>query len=919
MQEGEQILHLPEETELARTCADVLETWDGLTEIRETGPSNRALDRLDGPRTVGVLLGDGAPRVDTVSFVRAVRDEHPDLPLLLYGSEERVDPAAAVDAGVTDVIQQGTGGVSPALIETRLRNTVVRYRDERRTERRYQRLVEKSSDMIVVLDGSGTFEYVSPAVETEFGYEPSDLVGEDITDYVHPDDIERALERLGSLVGTPGGHETVEVRFDADGEWRWVEAYGRNLMEDPDVGGIVVHGRDITERRRREERLELFEQVVETVNDGIHAVDVSGRYTYVNDRFVEMTGYTREELLGSDPRDLFPDAPNEEFEAAMREMLRGDLEQYFTEIDIETKDGEACPLEVNITPLGSDGTYRGAVGVARDVSERREREETLNALHRATQELIAASDTETVAELAVETARSVMNQPLSGIFEHDEAASALVPVSTTDESKEVVGDPPTFSEGEGLVWKVFERGGVEVYEEVGQEPGRYNPDTPIGSEIIASVGDFGVMMFGSTDPQGFDEFDVTLAKLLSETVEGSLKRAARESELQTKRRELQRRNDRIEALHDVAKRMKTADDVSEVYSITIDAAERILEFDASLITERDGDKLVTTALVGSDEDGYYETTPLDREDNLAVETFTEGEMILSDDLQADGYAPANSEYRSAISVPLGDWGVFQTVSERPGTFDASDRQLAELLLEHTVASVTRLDRERELKRRAAALERQNERLDSFASMVSHDLRNPMDVIRGRLALARKSADEEHLEAIEGALERMDELIEELLLLAQRPDEQRDRVELDIGAVARVVWGRIDTGSARLELDEPPTVRMNQQHLRQLLTNLFENSLEHGGEVSTVTVGGTENGFYVSDDGTGIAPEERGEVFEFGRSLEDGTGIGLAIVEMIAEAHDYGVTVTDSEAGGARFEFQPLRNARTRVTLSERGT
>ena len=102
---------------------------------------------------------------------------------------------------------------------------------------------------------------------------------------------------------------------------------------------------------------------------------------------------------------------------------------------------------------------------------------------------------------------------------------------------------------------------------------------------------------------------------------------------------------------------------------------------------------------------------------------------------------------------------------------------------------------------------------------------------------------------------------------------------------------------------PETVESDRSRLTELFENLCRNAIEHGGEGVTVTVGATQAGFFIADDGPGIPDGERRAVFESGYSTTaDGTGFGLAIVSRIAEAHGWTVTATESESGGARFEF-----------------
>lgn len=192
-------------------------------------------------------------------------------------------------------------------------------------------------------------------------------------------------------------------------------------------------------------------------------------------------------------------------------------------------------------------------------------------------------------------------------------------------------------------------------------------------------------------------------------------------------------------------------------------------------------------------------------------------------------------------------------------------------------------------------------------MVSHDLRNPLNVAQGRFELLREgvATDDEHAAAVERALARMDDLIEEILTLARdgQPVEQWDTVVLS--AVVTEGWGMVDTRNAELRLDEDVSFKADPTRLKRLFENLFRNALDHGGADVTVTVGALSDrpGFYVADDGPGIPAADRDAVFEAGYTTSDtGTGFGLAIVAETVAAHGWEIGVTESESGGARFEI-----------------
>jgi signal transduction histidine kinase len=269
------------------------------------------------------------------------------------------------------------------------------------------------------------------------------------------------------------------------------------------------------------------------------------------------------------------------------------------------------------------------------------------------------------------------------------------------------------------------------------------------------------------------------------------------------------------------------------------------------------------------------------------------------------------------------------------------------------------------KRYKRRLERQNERLDEFASVVSHDLRNPLNVITASVDLARETGDTSHLDSAVRAAERIEELIESLLGLARAGTLADDPDLVPLGAAATEAWHHARTGDAQLDVRVPDgvSVAADSQRLLQAFENLFRNAVDHNDESVSVWVGLLETGsnsptetelrpavttdetgpdlerttdetgpdlerttdetgpdlerttdetetetvatgFYVADDGSGLPPERRDRVFDHGFTTdEDGTGFGLSIVADIALAHGWDVRAVESEHGGARFEFR----------------
>jgi PAS domain S-box-containing protein len=200
------------------------------------------------------------------------------------------------------------------------------------------------------------------------------------------------------------------------------------------------------------------------------------------------------------------------------------------------------------------------------------------------------------------------------------------------------------------------------------------------------------------------------------------------------------------------------------------------------------------------------------------------------------------------------------------------------------------------------LEQRNERLEEFASIVSHDLRNPLRVAQGELELATKTSESSHLTKASKALDRCEELIQDILTLAREGERVGEPESVTLAALVEEVWQTIETTRATIDIDAEQTIEADVSRLRQLLENILTNAIEHGGSDVTVTVGRLDNGFYIEDDGPGVPDAKRDEIFTAGYTTAgEGTGFGLRIAEQVATAHGWQIRVTDSPTGGARFE------------------
>ncbi|SDZ83019.1 PAS domain S-box-containing protein [Haloplanus vescus] len=214
------------------------------------------------------------------------------------------------------------------------------------------------------------------------------------------------------------------------------------------------------------------------------------------------------------------------------------------------------------------------------------------------------------------------------------------------------------------------------------------------------------------------------------------------------------------------------------------------------------------------------------------------------------------------------------------------------------------------------LQRRNKRLNEVASLVSHDLRSPLNVARGHLSVARDGRDDDHLDEVAHALDRIDDLVGDLLTLAHDGERMSEIEAVDLESTVEECWRNVATTEGRLDVETNLVVRADAGQLGHLLENLLGNALDHGGDDVTVTVGDTDEGFYVADDGVGIPEEEREMVFEDGYTTASaGTGVGLSIVQRVADAHGWSVAVVESESSGTRFEITGVERASRSQTLN----
>ncbi|MBN1346828.1 MAG: PAS domain S-box protein [Phycisphaerae bacterium] len=240
----------------------------------------------------------------------------------------------------------------------------------RESEQHFRSLIENSTDLIVRLDRDGIAQYVSPSFERVLGYRPEELIGKDVFDLIHPEDVAAAKGIFHEGNQIPGYLGKAEFRCrHKDGGWRFVDATGMNLFDDPSVRGSVINARDVTERKRAEEASLVFGRAIEQSRDPAVITDAEGRIMFANKAAERLFGYDLATMQGKDPRDLLrigPASARTIGETLARQSL------WTGQAVCQSRDGTPLTLEATLMLiLDERGRTVGAVGFMRDERETR--------------------------------------------------------------------------------------------------------------------------------------------------------------------------------------------------------------------------------------------------------------------------------------------------------------------------------------------------------------------------------------------------------------------------------------------------------------------------------------------------------------------------------------------------------------------
>ena len=916
------ILFVDDEPGLADLTATFVEREDDRISTVTATNVEVGLERL-AEHDVDCIVSDyDMPQQNGLKFLGKVRDRFGSIPFILYtgkGSEEIA--SKAFSAGANDYFQKKEGPDQYTLLANIITNLVEKHHAEREKERNLE-VMETAQEGLSIVSKDGTFEYVNQAYTDTFGYDQSELVGRSWSFLYPEEDVEHVRYEVIPTIPDDGvwSGETTFLRSDG------TRIIANHTLARARGDRLICTVRDITEALEREEELQerrtlldLFIQKVEEY--AIFTLDPDGHVTTWNSGAERITGYEADEILG-EPFSVFFTEFDREEGLPNRLLARAEAEGIAThEGRRRRKDGSTFWEDVTISAIRDDeGALVGFGNVVYDATKeqtdqqrQRATERKIRRLHDTTRALVDSDTKADVSKIAVDALQDTLNLPLGGCWLYDAATETLKPVAATARSEELLGGLPTFERGDALAWQAFESGEPMTFDGISAHPDRHNPETTIRSELILPLESHGVLVIGSTAPNDFTESDSIVAEILAENTSMALDRVERQTQLNEERAFIESALDHLtDTFYVFSPDGSPIRWNSQLPTVTGYTDEEIAEMHVLDFFEGDDKGRVADAVERIPEAGETEVT--------ADVVTKNGERI--------PYKFTGARLTDSAGEITGLVGIGRDISDQ--------------------------------KECEAELERRNERLEELSSVLSHDLRSPLNVAQRNLEMVQETGEMDRLEYVERALQRMNTLIEDLLVLARQGRVISTTTDIQLAAAAERAWEHVESRDASLTVTTERTLLADETRLLQLLENLLRNAVEHGstgsqtqsddavehgstssrpsvddavehgstgsqtqsddavehGSTSSrpstddavehggpdvaVRIGDLPDGFYVEDMGPGF-PETVREQFENGDIVEG--HLGLRIVRTISDAHGWDMRLTESENGGSRVEFR----------------
>lgn len=910
------VLHLEDDPDYAEFVRALFED-EGIEAAFTVTQNGPAFEKALATGQFDLILADHQlPDYDSADALSVVRHTCPRTPfIILSGAITEKQAMESLKRGATDYILKTQPERLIPSIGSTLRELAIRTERERihaelsRRDRQHRALTENALDIVAILDVEGRISYVNPSVHRVLGYSQAEVADKHVFGFVHADDVEEVRKAFREVISGKQLIATLDLRaLHADGSWRYLEAIAQNRLKDPEILGVVVNARDITDRKQAEVKLRETAQQYRLIFDGnpipIWVFDHETlAFLEVNDAAVQKYGYSREEFLRmkiGDIRALDDQPPMLEYLHKLvgsERVASMDLAGTWRH---RNKDGNVFDVEIKWSPV----SFRGRpafLTMAIDITERKRREHRDLAISNLGQRLSSATSPADAAQIIREVATDLLSWDTFNLDLYDQSTGsvqALLAVDTgPDGSKFEVGAADALVHADQLAKTIFERGAQLV-----------NRDEPAGgTDLLARVSGgsrpseslmcvpvrsgshgIGLLSVHSYTPRAYTPQDLSLLQTLADHCGGALERIHAET-----------------ALHE-----------SELLFHSV--WENSL--DGMRLTDADGRTVAVN-------DAFCSLVGMARSE-LQGQLFT---IVYAGQGEPEKFLQNYKfEFASRRSAPPQEMAVVLrngnsvVLDERSSFVERPGRPPLMLTMVRDVTAQRRLE---DQFRQAQKMEA----IGQLAGGVAHDFNNILTVIHGHASLlvgnpnlnanAEKSATQ-----IMQAAARAASLTRQLLTFSRRQVMQPRLLDLNevVGNMTSML-GRILGEDIALQLHystEEVRVEADAGMLEQVLLNLAVNSrdaMPRGGVLSiriahqevspaeALRFPEAKSGSFVclsvADSGCGISPENLRRIFEpffTTKEVGKGTGLGLATVYGIVKQHQGWIAVESHIGRGTQF-------------------
>jgi PAS domain S-box-containing protein len=590
---------------------------------------------------------------------------------------------------------------------------LARQRDDLEDELRV--VFDRIDDAFFALDENWQFTHVNDHAADLLDRSGTELVGRNVWDVfprgldtVFQEEYERAMEtqETASFVAHDESLDT----------WFEVSAY-------PSESGLSVYFQDVTERKERERELELYETVVETVDDGIYAVDDDAEFVMVNDGFCELTGYDRTELLGRHTTTVHDDTITDRAESMANEIRDGERRVATIELDVHRKDGVSIPCESRLAPFELNGGY-GRCGVVRDVSAHLEQERELQrrvhqqgAVADLGQRAIEDTDLDALMHEAAELVATTLDNDYCKVLELDADREELLLRQGVGWQDGIVGSATVSAVEDDSQASYTLRSQTPVLVENLETEARFGgpdllTDHDVRSGISVVIGPWddpwGILGTHDTAETSFAETDVDFVQSVANVLVSAIDRHEYEARLVRQREQLRALNDVNRVVNDTTVAVIEQSTRGEIEGTVCERLAETESYCFAWIGEVDTASKEVCLRVEAGVENYLENVDLSIDPDESggrgptARAFQTGEMQTVQDVNVDPeYEPWRDHagkhgYRSSAAIPVVHdgtlYGVLNVYAERPRAFEGEERVVLEQLgrmVGHAIAATER--------------------------------------------------------------------------------------------------------------------------------------------------------------------------------------------------------------------------------------